>query len=153
MNELKITRQIAASPETVYRVWTTRTGEWFAPRPYKTPVVEQDYRAGGRSYVEMEAPDGTRMPGEGVFLEVVPNERIVFTDAFLPGWIPQGPFMVGDVTFEAKDGGTLYTARVRHWTEEALEKHREMGFEQGWAQVAAQLAELAEAEERDAAAA
>jgi uncharacterized protein YndB with AHSA1/START domain len=151
MQELSVTRLIAASPETVYRVWTTRTSEWFAPLPWKAPVVEQDFRAGGRSYVEMEGPDGTRMPGDGVILEVVPNEKIVFTDAFKVGWEPQEAFMVAIVTFEPEAGGTRYTARVRHWSEEALKRHQEMGFETGWGQVTAQLAELAEAEEEAAA--
>jgi uncharacterized protein YndB with AHSA1/START domain len=40
---------------------------------------------------------------------------------------------------------------VRHWSEEALKRHQEMGFEPGWTQVAAQLAELAEGEEKAAA--
>ena len=151
MQELSISRHIAASPETVYRVWTTRTSEWFAPRPWTMPVVEYDIRPGGRSYCEMESPEGQRMPMHGIFLEVVPNEKIVFTDAFKAGWEPQEAFMVAIVTFEAKDGGTLYTARVRHWSEEALKRHQEMGFEPGWTQVAAQLAELAEAEKNAAA--
>jgi uncharacterized protein YndB with AHSA1/START domain len=145
-HELSVTRLIQAPPETVYRIWTERTGEWFVPRPWTMPVVEMDFRPGGRSYIEMESPEGERFPNDGVFLEVVPNERIVSTDAFTPGWVPQGPFMVAIFTFEPEGGGTNYTARVRHWTAEALKQHQDMGFEQGWSQCAAQLAELAEAE-------
>ena len=96
----------------------------------------------------MEAPDGTRMPNEGVFLEVTPNEKIVFTDAFKGDWNPQGPFMVATVTFEPDGEGTLYRAKVRHWTEEAMRKHEEMGFREGWAAATAQLAALAEGEAR-----
>ena len=145
-HELSITRLIAASPEDVYRVWTERTGEWFAPRPYTTPVVEHDLRPGGRSLVVMKSPDGEEITGDGVFLEVVPNEKIVFTDAFRAGWIPQESFMVAIVTFEPEGAGTRYTAQVRHWSEEALKRHEAMGFHEGWAAVARQLAELAEAE-------
>jgi uncharacterized protein YndB with AHSA1/START domain len=96
---------------------------------------------------DMRAPDGTDLPNQGVFLEVVPNERLVFTDAFRTGWQPAGPFMVVVATFEAAEGGTLYTARCRHWTEESLRKHEAMGFHQGWSMVADQLAALAEEEE------
>lgn len=146
MRELSITRFIDAPPEAVYRVWTERTGEWWAPRPYTTPVVEHELRPGGRALSVMKAPDGTDMPNDGVFLEVVPNEKIVVTDAFTAGWIPQDAFMVAIFTFEPEGAGTRYTARVRHWNEESLKRHEEMGFHEGWGIVAGQLAELAEAE-------
>lgn len=144
-HELSVTRLIKAPPETVYRVWTERTGEWWAPKPYTTPVVEFDLWPGGRGLTVMKAPDGTDMPNEGVFLEVVPNEKIVFTDVFKAGWIPQDPFMVVIVTFEPEGSGTRYTARVRHWNDETLKRHEAMGFHEGWGIVTAQLAELAEA--------
>ena len=82
---------------------------------------------------------------EGVFLEVVPNRRIVFTDAFAAGWVPQTPFMVGFVELTPHVGGTLYRAGARHWTEEDMNRHEAMGFEEGWTKVADQLAALAEA--------
>ncbi len=142
--ELSISRLIDAPPETVYRVWTERTGEWWAPRPYTTPVVEHDLRSGGRCLTVMRSPDGIDMPVEGVFLEVVPNRKIVFTNAFKAGWIPQDPFMVVTVTFDPEGTGTRYTARVRHWTEEALKRHEAMGFHEGWGIVTDQFAALAE---------
>lgn len=145
--ELSITRSIAASPEAVYRTWTERLGEWWAPRPYTTPVVELDLRPGGRGRMVMRAPDGTDMPNEGVFLEVVPNRKIVFTNAFTTGWIPQDPFMVVIITFEPEGSATRYTARVRHWNEDTMKRHEQMGFYEGWSIVAGQLAELAEADQ------
>ena len=152
-HELSVTRLIAAPPETVYRVYTGRTAEWWAPRPWRTPVIENDYRPGGRAYCEMESPEGERFGHEGVFLEVVPGERIVSTSAFRAGWVPQvstgegcDMAMVAIVTFEPEGSGTRYTARVRHWSEEALKAHEAMGFEEGWSICAAQLAEIAEAE-------
>lgn len=144
MHELSITRFIGAPPETVYRVWTERTGEWWAPRPYTTPGVELDLRPGGVGRMDMRAPDGTDLPNQGVFLEVVPNRKLVFTDAFRAGWVPHAPFMVVVVTFEPEGDGTRYTATVRHWSEDARQRHAAMGFEQGWTTVAGQLAALAE---------
>jgi uncharacterized protein YndB with AHSA1/START domain len=101
----------------------------------------------------MESPEGDRHPGDGVFLEVVPNERIVFTNIFTTGWALQSLSgqgcdfaIVAIVTFEPEGSGTRYTARVRHANEETLRKHDEMGFSEGWGQCTAQLAELAEAE-------
>jgi uncharacterized protein YndB with AHSA1/START domain len=53
--------------------------------------------------------------------------------------------MVGIFEIEPDGGGTRYRASARHWTQEAMEEHRQMGFEQGWGAVADQLAELAAA--------
>src|SRR5690349_7622796 len=108
-NELSITRFIAAPPDVVWRVFTTRTGEWWAPRPYTTPGVEFDLRPGGIARTDMQAPDGTPHPNEGVFLEVVPNRRIVSTDAFRAGWVPAPAFMVAIFTFDPEGEGTRYT--------------------------------------------
>ena len=83
---------------------------------------------------------------EGVFLEVVPNESIVFTNAFTAGWIPQTPFMVGFFTFAPEGQGTRYRAGARHWDDAAQKQHEAMGFIQGWTVVAGQLAAIAEAE-------
>ncbi|MES2713326.1 MAG: SRPBCC domain-containing protein, partial [Pseudomonadota bacterium] len=118
LHELAIERQINATPETVFKVWTQRTEEWFCPKPWKARVIEQDFRAGGRSCLVMIGPDGTETPPmDGIFLEVIPNQSIVFTDAFTVGWIPQSPaFMVGFATLTPNAGGTLYRAGARHWS-------------------------------------
>ncbi len=148
--ELSLNRFIDAPPDVVYKVWTTRTGEWWAPKPYTTPVVDFDLRPGGRSRTIMKAPDGTDLPNEGVFLEVIPNRKIVTTDAFRTDWQPQSAFMVAIVTFEPEGAGTRYTAIVRHWSEDHMKQHEAMGFYDGWGQVATQLAALAEAEAKTA---
>lgn len=144
--DLKISRYIDAPPEVVYRVYTTRKDAFFCPAPWRTEVVEEDFRAGGRTALVMHGPDGERNEMEGVFLEVVPNRKLVTTDALTADWQPQSPFMIGITTFEPEGEGTRYTASARHWTEEARKQHEEMGFEQGWGIVADQLAELAERE-------
>jgi uncharacterized protein YndB with AHSA1/START domain len=146
--ELSVTRHIAAPVDTVWRIATERMVDYWCPRPWRVEIVEQEWRAGGRSAMVMHGPNGETMPQEGVFLEVTPGVRFVFTDAFAAGWRPQGPFIVGIVELAAEDGGTRYTATARHWTAEACEQHRAMGFEQGWRTVADQLAELAEVDSR-----
>ncbi len=142
--ELSVERHIAAPPERVWEIMTTRMPDWFCPKPWYVEVIEQDWRAGGRSAMVMHGPDGEAMPQEGVFLEVVPGKRFVFTDAFAAGWQPRGPFMVGFFELTPDGDGTHYKAGARHWTAEAMEQHKTMGFEQGWGAVADQLAALAE---------
>lgn len=145
---LSVTRLIDSPVDIVWRTATERLAEWWCPRPWTVEIVAQDWRAGGRSAMVMHGPHGETMPQEGVFLEVTPEVRFVFTDAFAVGWRPQAPFIVGTMAFAAERGQTRYTGSVRHWTQDACERHRAMGFEQGWTAVAAQLAELAEAEAR-----
>lgn len=139
LHELRITRLIHAPREAVWRAWTDHLAEWWCPAPWTVDIVEQDARPGGRSAVIMRGPEGEVMPQEGVFLEIVPMERIVFTDAFTKGWIPTGPFIVGFMEFADEAGKTRYSAGARHWTEEACAQHEAMGFTVGWSKVAEQL--------------
>jgi uncharacterized protein YndB with AHSA1/START domain len=143
--ELSVTRLIDAPVEAVWTIATGRMEEWWCPKPWTVRIVEQDWRAGGRSAMVMHGPNGEEMPHEGVFLEVIPGRRFVFTDAFKAGWHPQGPFMVGTIEFTPEGGKTRYTGTARHWAAEACEQHKAMGFQQGWSAVADQLAALAEA--------
>ncbi len=144
--DLVLTRIIDAAPEKLYRAWTEPEllKQWFAPLPYTTPVAELDVRAGGATRVVMKSPEGQEIDCPGVYLEVVPNRRLVFTDAYASAWQPaQKPFMTVILTFEDLDGGkTRYTALVRHWTVADRETHEKMGFHQGWGQCADQLAAL-----------
>lgn len=144
--ELVLTRLLDAPREKLYRCWTEPMlmKQWFAPKPYETPVVEMDVRPGGSSLIVMRGPDGQDMPNRGVYLEVVPNERLVATDAFTEAWQPSAkPFMTLILTFETQGDKTLYTARVRHWTVEDREAHEKMGFHVGWGICTDQLAALA----------
>ena len=143
--ELMLTRLIDAPREKVYRAWTDPhlLKQWFAPLPYTTPVAELDVRPGGSAFIVMRGPDGKDLPNHGVYLEVVPNQRLVSTDAYVKAWEPSDkPFMTLILTFEDEGGKTRYTARVRHWTVADRETHEKMGFHQGWGICTDQLAAL-----------
>ena len=144
--ELVLTRHIDAPREKLFRAWTEPEllKQWFAPLPWTTPRAELDPRPGGSILFVMRGPDGNEFPNPGVYLDVVRNERIVFTDAFVSAWQPsEKPFMTAVITFEDEDGGTRYTARAMHWSVADREAHEKMGFHEGWGQCADQLAALA----------
>ena len=127
--ELVLTRLIDAPRAKLFRAWTDPKllKQWFAPLPWTTASAELDVRPGGASLIVMRDPEGNEFPSRGVFLEVVKNERLVFTDAYIQGWEPsEKPFMTGILTFEDLGGKTRYTAgsvigpspiarRMRRW--------------------------------------
>jgi uncharacterized protein YndB with AHSA1/START domain len=145
--ELVLSRLLDAPRANVYRCWTEPAllRQWFAPKPWTTPIVDIDPRPGGALHFVMRGPNGEESDNPGVFLAVAPNEKIVMTDAFLGDWAPRegAPFMVAEITFADQGGKTRYTARVRHWTVEAKEQHEKMGFHAGWGVCADQLEALA----------
>ena len=144
--DLILTRIIDAPREKLYRAWTDPVllKQWFAPLPWTTPSAELDVRPGGANVMVMRGPDGKEFPNRGVYLEVVPNERLVFTDAYTAAWEPsEKPFMTVILTFEDAGRKDRYTARVRHWTMADREAHEKMGFHEGWGRCADQLAALA----------
>ena len=143
--DLILTRTFDAPPEKVFNAWTQPTllKQWFAPLPWTTVEAELDVRVGGTSLIVMRNPEGKDFPGRGVYLGVVKNSRLVFTDAFTNAWdLSEKPFMLVELEFEARGQSTKYTARVRHWTIADREAHEKMGFHKGWGTCAEQLAAL-----------
>ncbi len=145
--ELSLTRVIDASADKLFKCWTTPAllPKWFCPPPWTVSRAEMDVRTGGNSLIVMQGPNGEERPNPGVYLEVIPNKRLVFTDAFTSTWVPsEKPFMVGIIDFEdLGNGKTRYTALVRHWTVEDRNAHEQMGFHQGWGVSTDQLEALA----------
>jgi uncharacterized protein YndB with AHSA1/START domain len=145
--DLVISRDIDAPRALVWKAWTNpeHLKKWWAPAPVTTPECEMDVRPGGKFRTVMRTPDGAEYPTNGCFLEVVPLERITFTDALEAGFRPTGqPFFTAVITFEDHEGGTRYTARAMHKDGADREKHEKMGFYEGWGTNIRQLAAVAE---------
>lgn len=144
--DLALTRHIAAPRAALWRCWTDPAliVRWFTPAPWATVSAELDVRVGGASVIVMRSPDGTEMLNRGQYLEVVPDRRLVFTDAYVGDWVPSAKaFMTVVLTFDDEEGGTRYAATVRHWSAEDRDAHAAMGFEGGWGIATDQLAALA----------
>lgn len=144
MHELAVTRLIDATPEHVWHVMTDRLAEWWCPKPWTTEIVRLDRRAGGISNLVIRDPNGEEHGQPGLVLAWREGQHFSFTDAIAPGLVPAEPFMIGIWAVEADGNKARYTAVARHWTEEAMQQHLEMGFDTGWAVVAQQLQALCE---------
>ena len=145
-HELSIELILDAPADKLFRCYSEPAllQQWFAPKPWTIKSTDIDFRPGGKMSFVMASPEGEEFPNAGVYLEIVPNKKIVTTDAVTPDFEPSGPFMIAEITFEDLGGGkTRYRAVARHWTEEAKKQHEEMGFEPGWTQTARQLEDLA----------
>jgi len=144
MHELSVTRHIATPPAKVWDVMVNRQEEWWCPKPWYITMVAQERWAGGRSEMVMHGPDGEEMPHNGLFLAWEEGRRFVTTDAVTGDFMPSGPFMIGIWEVEPEGEGTRYTARARHWTEDDMKRHADMGFEEGWGVCADQLKAICE---------
>jgi uncharacterized protein YndB with AHSA1/START domain len=150
--ELSVTRLIDATCAQVFRAWTDPEllKRWWGPHGMTTPECTLQLWAGGLFSTLMRAPDGSEYPSQGVFLEIEAPRRIVFTDAYLPGWLPSTKaFMTAVVELEDVHGKTRYTASARHWSAEDCRSHEAMGFHQGWNESLDRLVELVTRELRD----
>ncbi len=80
--DIVIERVVDAPPALVFQCWTDpkHMARWWAPRGFTNPVCELDPRVGGTWRIIMRAPDGTEYPCHGVYREIVPSERLVFTN-------------------------------------------------------------------------
>jgi len=143
--DLSFTRIVDVPKESIWRAWTTPEllMPWFCPLPWKTIACEIDLRPGGSFYAVMQSPEGQQFPGTGCYLEVISNQKLVWTNALLPGFrpLPASPQTVTeglDFTFTAileladHAEGSSYSATVIHADEAACQKHAAMGFEAGW---------------------
>jgi uncharacterized protein YndB with AHSA1/START domain len=115
--------------------------KWFTPKPWFVSECEIDLRPGGIFRTVMNSPDGEQSINHGCYLEVVPRERLIWTDALLPGYRPsETPFITAIITFEDSGAGTRYTGTALHRDEAT--RHEEMGVHDGWGTVFDQLAAL-----------
>ena len=150
--DLSFTRVVDIPRALVWRAWTEPQllMPWFCPLPWKTIDCEIDLRPGGIFRTTMQSPEGQEFPNAGCYLEVIPQTKLSWTNALLPGFRPSPPsatcgsedvnFMF-TATIELADhaGGTRYTATVIHADEEGCKKHAAMGFEGGWGTALDQL--------------
>ena len=144
--DLTFERVVDVSPRLVWRAWTEPEliKQWFCPLPWKVIEAEVDVCPGGMFRTSMQSPEGEVYPNIGCFLVTIPNEKLVWTNALLPGFRPasmnapcsdeSAGFMFTATVEMAPHGenSTRYRATVIHADEAGCRTHAAMGFEAGW---------------------
>ena len=150
--DLVLERIVDVSPKLIWEAWTTpkHLTEWFVPKPWSVSACELDLRPGGIFKTIMRSPEGQEFPNIGCYLEIVPQKRLVWTDALQPGFRPAlaassclPTFMTAIISLEPHGSGTKYTAIALHGDEAGRKTHEEMGFHEGWGTCLDQLVALA----------
>ena len=144
--DLLLERTVDVPPGRVWAAWTEpdRLKKWFTPAPWTTVDCEIDLRPGGIFRTVMRSPEGQEFTQIGCYLEIVKNEKLVWTVALAPGFRPsnQGsevPTFTAVIALAPHGKGTKYTALAMHRDEKGRYKHEQMGFHEGWGKALDQL--------------
>ena len=102
---------------------------WYGPGNYPVTHAEVDFRVGGKLTMIMTGPDGKQGPPfGGTYLEIVPDERIVYENGFL---MEGAEKMVVTITFTEQGDTTEVVVHTRFYTDASYHKHVELGFVMG----------------------
>jgi uncharacterized protein YndB with AHSA1/START domain len=133
--ELVISRIFDAPRALVFEAWSKpeHLVHWFCPNGFTLPVCEMDFRVGGSYRLCMRASDGNEHYARGVYLDIVPAERIVWTSTFedMPG-----SEILTTVTFADHERKTKLTVHQTY----SFESDRTHGARQGWTETLEHLA-------------
>jgi uncharacterized protein YndB with AHSA1/START domain len=124
---LTLKRRLKASPEAVYAAWTDpeKIVRWFGPDTGPVKHAETDLRVGGRYFVIFNTEDGEQHHVSGVYREVVPNEKLVFTWTWRT--MPERESVVTILIKPDGSGSLLTLMHEKFFDEPARDRHRE-----GW---------------------
>ena len=120
---LTLKRRLKAPPAKVFAAWTDpeKVKLWMGPGEIKAAHVESDPRTGGRYRWVMRAPNGEEHDVGGVYREVVPNEKLVFTWAWKT--MPERESLV-TIDIKPDGAGSLLTlTHEQFFDEDARDRH------------------------------
>ena len=143
--DLILEREVDIAPHVVWAAWTEpkHLMHWFTPAPWKTPECEIDLRPGGQFRTVMHGPDGEVFDNNGCYLDVVENQRLVWTSSLTQGFRPNPVsfpmHFTAIIAIEPKGSGSIYRAIVVHGKADEARQHAEMGFNDGWGKALDQL--------------
>lgn len=155
VSDLVITRVFDAPVELVWKAWTDpeQLVRWWGPKNFASPVCKIDFRVGGKYLFCMRDPDGKDYWSTGVFREIIPLKKFVYTDSFadaegnivppsaygMDGEIPD--MFINTITFEDIDGKTRMTTISSGFPEGEDRELASQGWNESLDKLAASLRE------------
>jgi uncharacterized protein YndB with AHSA1/START domain len=133
---LRLSRHYPVAPEKVWRAWTDPEAlkRWWGPEAAdRVSLAQLDVRAGGRFRIVFGGPQGKDHEVQGVYKEVVPNRRLVFTWTW-PNSTPERESVV-TIVFNAVGSGTELDFRHEQFFDQAARD----GHQRGWSGALAKL--------------
>ena len=113
---------------------------WFGPKGWPLTLCEMDFRPGGRFRFAMTGPDGQQnTPFGGTYLEIIPNQKIVYDNAFE---MPGAEKMIVTMTYDEQAGKTTLTIHTLFASLAMKNEHLGLGYEEGVGSGLDQLADL-----------
>jgi uncharacterized protein YndB with AHSA1/START domain len=141
---VEIVRVFDAPRALVWQAWTdpAMMAQWFGPRHFTSSVPEYDVRAGGKLRIVMHGPDGNDYPMKGVFIEVTPPERLVFSNIAIDK--DGNHLLEGETTVTFAEHGGKTTMSLKSHAVGRVPTAPQMlaGMEAGWTQSIDKLEEL-----------
>lgn len=134
--ELVVTRVFNAPRELVFKAWSDPEylARWWGPKGWTVPVSTMDFRPGGKWHYCMKGPEGEQSCGLAIYHEIVPPERIVYTDYFADAeGNPKEGLPESRITaaFTERDGKTTFTGTALYKTKEDRDTVLRMGMVEG----------------------
>ena len=140
---LVITRTFDAPRTLVFEAWTSpqHRMRWWGPHGFTTTSCEMDLRQGGPWRLSMRSPGGREDRQRGIFREIVPPERLVFTYAFEDPAGNLGHETLVTVNFEEQGAKTKLTVRQSVFETFAVREDHVRGWGEALDRLAERLAQ------------
>ena len=124
--KLELERVLPAPRELVWKMFSDpyHLSRWWGPTGFTNPVVEMDFRVGGRWHHVMRGPDGRDYPADSQFIEIAKPERIVYRNRQLDDAVFEGnppPSFLRVITFTDRGDGTTLL-RLEAYFDTAVER-------------------------------
>jgi len=153
VSDIIITRDFDAPVELVWKAWTEpeRLMRWWGPKDFTSPTCQIDFRVGGKYLFCMRDPDGKDYWSTGVFREIVPMKKFVYTDSFADAKgnvVPPSAYGMGEdhpdelvitVAFEDLGGKTRMTTTTAGFPESEMKGMAVLGWNQSLDKLAESL--------------
>jgi uncharacterized protein YndB with AHSA1/START domain len=140
--EMKFVRIFDYPRDLIFQAWTKpqHIRQWWGCHGSTITICDIDLRLGGKWRIVMQMPDNSEHPFKGTYREIIPNERLVYSECYDAPQIGS-PEWTTTITFDDFEGKTKLTHLILHASREARDGHLKSGMEPGMVQTLRRLDE------------